>query len=508
MGKYILAHDLGTTNHKCTVFSQGGDVLATVTRKCTTHFQHGGIAEQNPHSWWTNVVETTNQVLDIVRKEDIAVISFSAHMNGCLPVDHQGMPLRPSLIHADTRSSRYEEDLFQMISEDDLYELTGNRIDSHYTLLKMYWIKQQETSIYNKTAFFLQAKDYLAFKMTGIIGMTDFSDASLTGALNLKKKGWESSVFEELHLEIAKMPELVPSSEVIGAVTKEAAFETGLMEGTPVVIGGGDGACATIGAGALSIGDMYINLGTTAWVSKVVDQPFIDPDKRVFTICDLDPSQYNVLGTMQTAGAAYEWAVAQFSSIKDWEKLEVQLEYDRFEEQIKKVQPGSRGVIFHPYLLGERSPIWNDKIRGNFFGISLEHNRFHLARAVLEGITYSLASISEVFNDMKVNKDVRLIGGLAKSGILIEMLSDVLQTPIRVNQNISESTSIGAAIAGGVGVQMFSSYKDGAKLVKSGGQFQPNKVNELVYRQGYEKFKELYEKIKDVNFVDTTIIEK
>ncbi|KHF41670.1 xylulokinase [Halalkalibacter okhensis] len=502
MGKYILAHDLGTTNHKCTVFSEDGEVVASSTRKCSTNFLAGGIAEQHPTMWWNNVIQTTKEILEVVRGEDIAVISFTAHMNGCLPVDSKGNPLSPSLIHADTRSSEYENDVFQMVSENKLYELTGNRIDSRYTLLKMYWLKQKESAIYNKTAYFLQAKDYLAFKMTGRLGVSDYSDASLTGAFNLEKKAWESSVFKELNLELSKMPDLVPSSEIIGSVTKDAAYETGLLEGTPVVIGGGDGACATIGAGALSKGDTYINLGTTAWVSKVVEQPFIDENKRVFTICDLNPKHYNVLGTMQTAGASYEWAISQFSSIIDWDNLTVQPEYEEFEKHLTKVEAGSKGVIFHPYLLGERSPIWNSKIRGNFFGVSLEHSRFELVRAVLEGISYSLASILEVFNDTTANNETRLIGGLAKSDILIQILSDVLGSPIQVNKNISEATSMGAAIAGGVGIQMFSSFNEGAKFIKNGKRFHPNVDNELIYKQQLEMFKELYERIKDVNFVN------
>ncbi len=501
MGTYILAHDLGTTNHKCTVFSQKGEVLATAQRKYPTIYRSGGIAEQDPNDWWSNVIHTTNEVLQIVKARDIAVISFTAHMNGCLPIDHRGEPLSHSFIHADTRSSEYEDEVFHRISENNLYELTGNRIDSRYTLLKMYWLKKKATDIYQKAAYFLQAKDYLAFKMTGKLGLTDYSDASLTGALNLEKKEWEKSVFDELNLEINKMPALVLSSEVIGSVTQQAAQDTGLMEGTPVVIGGGDGACATTGAGAVFKGDTYINLGTTAWVSKVVEKPFIDPEKRVFTICDINPRYYNVLGTMQTAGAAYEWAVNQFSSMVDWENLEVKPEYDHFERHVKKATPGARGVIFHPYLLGERSPIWNDKIRGSFFGISLEHNRIDLVRAVIEGIAYSLASISDVFNDLHSIKQFRLIGGLAKSETLIGTLSDVLQAPIQVNENNSEATSMGAAIAGGVGVQIFDDYEDAARLIQNGTRYQPNEQNKEIYRKQLKHFNELYQKIKDINFV-------
>ncbi|PLS03744.1 xylulokinase [Neobacillus cucumis] len=501
METYILAHDLGTTNHKCTLYRQDGGIVASNSCSYPTFYHHGGIAEQDPKHWWQNVVKTTKEVLTSISPCNIAVITFSGHMNGCLPVDKEGTPLYMSIIHADSRSKQFEKEIFNKVDEDQLYKFTGNRIDPHYTLMKMYWLKKREPEKYKKSAFFLQAKDYLAYKMTGTLGVTDYSDASLNGAFHLLNKKWEDSIFMELALDRSKMPDIVPSTQVIGHVSHTAALETGLTEGTPVVIGGGDGACATMGAGCINEGDMYINLGTTAWVSKVTDVPYIDPYKRVFNLCDLNPNYYNVLGTMKTAGAAYEWAIKQFSTISDWSTMEVSLEFEQFEEQIQHVPAGSRGVVFHPYLLGERSPLWNDSIRGSFLGLSLYHNRFDLVKAVLEGVSFSLASIAEILNADKLAKEVKIIGGGAKSKALTGILCDVMQLPVQLNHNLSDATSLGAAIAGGVGIGMFQSFEEAGQLVKRGKRLEPEKEFADLYQRRMELFKMLYERIKDINIV-------
>ncbi|AZU63753.1 xylulokinase [Neobacillus mesonae] len=502
MPAYILAHDLGTTNHKCVVYSENGEIVASATRKYPTLYSQGGMAEQNPDDWWGNFLETTKQVLEKIDPIHIAGISFSAHMNGCLPVDDNGQPLMRSMIHADTRSSEIERDVYDKVCEDQFYQLTGNRIDSRYPLLKIYWLKHRKPEVYKKARFFLQAKDYLAYKLTGVLGVTDYSDASLTGGLNLSTRRWEDSLYSELALDVTKMPNPVQSTEIVGYVQKSVAKLTGLIEGTPVVIGGGDGACATVGSGCVSKGDTYISMGTTAWVSKVVDTPFIDPQKRVFTICDLNPHYYNVLGTMQTAGGAYEWVMKQLSSIVDWDEVKVVPEYDQFERQLKQVPAGSRGLIFHPYLLGERSPIWNDKARGSFFGMSLEHHRFDLAKAVLEGIAYSLGSIYEVINYDGAEREISMIGGLVKSESFIQIISDVLSQPILIKRNASEATTIGAAIAGGVGIGMYPSFMAATSIIKTSQHFTPIEHHRIVYKKQFEQFKELYHRIQDFQFAN------
>ncbi|UGB29316.1 xylulokinase [Metabacillus sp. B2-18] len=499
MKSYILAHDLGTTNHKCTVFQDDGTIIATSTRLTVTKYGEGGVAEQDPNGWWDNVIETTKEVLQNVAPTNIAVVSFSAHMNGCLPVNKDGEVLYNSIIHADSRSKSVEPDVFQILNENHLYKITGNRIDAHYPVLKIYWLKKYLPEVYKKTAYFLQAKDYLAYRMTGTLGVTDYSDASLTGMMNLTKKEWEYPLFSELKLSQNKMPDILPSSSVIGHIKKDVHEETGLRQGTPVVIGGGDGACATIGAGCFSVGDSYINIGTTAWVSKVTNEPFIDSDKRVFTICDLNEKHYNVLGTMKTAGAAYEWAIKQFSTLTDWVNLESKPEYERFEKLLLKVPPGANGVIYHPYLLGERSPIWNDMIRSSFFGIGLNHNRFDLLKAVLEGISFSLTGIAEILNYSDPVTKYNLIGGMSNNKVFNQVLSDVLQRPVYLSEKSSEATSLGAAIAGGVGVGLFRNYEEGKKLIRFKEHYEPLEKHGDIYQQRLKIFKELYVKLKDID---------
>jgi xylulokinase len=496
---YIIAHDLGTSSHKCTIFDLEGRIIATSSETYSTLYKEGCIAEQDPDTWWDAVAKTSRRVLERVETNQVLAVSFSGHMMGCLPVNHEGTPLHPSLIHADTRSKYLEEKIFSVVDERTLYQITGNRINSHYPLLKMLWLKENRPDIYKKTAYVLQAKDYLIFKMTGNLGVTDYSDASLSGMFNLQKRSWEDTLIRELALDNSKLPKILPSSTVVGRVTAEAARATHLLEGTPVILGGGDGACATLGAGAYREGDTYIYFGTTAWVSRVVSEPLIDPEMRVFTLCDLNEHYYNTLGTMQTAGAAYQWAVEQLGKyeLESAKNMDENV-FSLLEKELEKVPMGSRGLIFHPYLLGERSPIWNHDARGTFFGLHLSHTRFDMIRAVLEGISYALASIAEVLEQEKKIDHIQAIGGGMKSKVLREILANVLQKPIQIPQMSGEATSLGAAIAGGVGIGIYKDYEEAMqKMDIKSDEILPGPEGKEVYTKGFKLFKKLYEDLRE-----------
>ncbi|GGG05960.1 xylulokinase [Paenibacillus abyssi] len=487
MAEYILAHDLGTSSHKCTAFDRHGRIAASASLTYPTHIGHGGEVEQHPSDWWHAVAVTTRKVLDKITPTSIAAISFSGHMMGGCPIGKDGTPLRASLIHADTRSTVLERYVFERVDKDLFYSATGNRIDSHYPLLKMLWLKENEPEIYRSTAYFLQAKDYLAYRMTGQLGVTDFSDASLTGIYNVNEAAWDEAILRELGLEPELLPEILPSASIIGPVSQAAAHETGLLAGTPVVLGGGDGACAAVGAGALEAGDGYINMGTTAWVSKAVRQPLLDEQQRVFTMCGQDADSYHALGTMQTAGAAYEWAVKVIGG---------GISYAQAEAEASRVPWGSEAIIFLPYLLGERSPIWNPHARGLFFGLDAGHTRGHLLRAVMEGIGYHLRSIADCLDPDRKVKAYQVIGGAARSQVMQHILSTVLETPIRMNEHTVEASSLGAAMMGGVAVGWFADYNE-AKLhmLSPGVSCQPDKRGSGVMRKGYLLQQRLYEKL-------------
>ena len=254
----ILAHDLGTTGNKATLFDVDGSVVASTFAAYETRYAQPNWAEQDPADWRTALFDSTRQLIGCGSitaghsNSDVAVVSFSGHMNGAVVVDTAGEPLRPAIIWADQRATPQADFIRERCGEDETYRLTGNRISPAYTAAKLLWIKEHQPDIYRRIYKILQAKDYAAFLFTGVMA-TDFSDASLTLMLDLGKRRWAEPLLERLELDTALLPPIFPSAQVIGEVTAEAAEASGLRAGTPVVIGGGDGACATVGAGAVPL---------------------------------------------------------------------------------------------------------------------------------------------------------------------------------------------------------------------------------------------------------------
>ncbi len=311
MPPLLLAHDLGTTGNKATLFAVDGSTVASAFAAYDTYYAQPNWAEQDARAWQAALFESTQQLIKAAQgaghsAADVAVVSFSGHMNGALLVDAAGAPLRPAIIWADQRATAQAELIRECCGEAAIYRLTGNRISPAYTAAKLLWIKQHQPELYRRARWVLQAKDYAAFLFGGVIA-TDFSDASLTLLLDLAGRRWAEPLLEQMGLDATLLPHLFPSAQVIGEVTAQAAAATGLRLGTPVVIGGGDGACATVGAGSVRPGDAYNYIGSSSWVALTTPQPVLDPDRRTFNLAHLDPALNVALGAMQTAGGAFDW---------------------------------------------------------------------------------------------------------------------------------------------------------------------------------------------------------
>ncbi|MBN2983635.1 xylulokinase [Cohnella algarum] len=494
MPRYIMAHDLGTSGHKCSVFDETGHAVAWASLAYPTYYGEGGEAEQHPDDWWDAVVRSTRLVLDRVRPSDIAAVGFSAHMMAVCPADRCGRPLGRALIHADTRSAPLAGEAFRLLDADRLYERTGNRLDSRYPLLKLMWLKRRRPDAYREAAYFLQPKDYLAGRMSGTFGVTDYSDASLTGLFDIHGCRWDDGIAEAFGIDRAKLPDIVPSATLVGGVTAEAAAETGLAPGTPVALGGGDGSCAALGAGAIAPGEAYVYIGTTAWVSRAAAAPAADEKKRIFTMCGPEAGLYYGIGTMQAAGAAHQWAARELGS----RGAPQEDPYVRLEEEIGRLPWGSNGLVFHPYLQGERSPVWNEEARGLFFGLESGHTRFHMARAVMEGVGYGLRSIAEALRGTEPAACYAAIGGGMKSPAWREIVASALDAPIRVPAQTEAATSLGAAMAAGVAVGMFADYADARRrFARETAEIAP-KADRGRVLEGYRLYVELYERLRDL----------
>jgi xylulokinase len=486
---FILAHDLGTTGNKATLFDTDGSVVISTFASYGTDYSQPNWAEQNPNDWQKAVFESTQHLLTAsnVSAEQIAVVSFSGHMQGALIVDKDGTPLRSAIIWADQRATAQAEFMRQTCGEGEVYHLTGNRVSAAYTGAKVLWIKDNQPDLYRRIHKILQAKDYAAFLLTGVLA-TDYSDASLTQLLDIENRCWATDVIGQLGLSPDLLPDLHPSATVIGAVTSAAAAATGLQPGTPVVIGGGDGACATVGAGSVSEGDVYNYIGSSSWLALSTKQPVLDPQQRTFNFIHLDPDFYCPLGTMQAAGGSFDWLERL---LRDPGQTEPQ--YQTLDEAARQVPPGATGLLFLPYLLGERSPHWNPLARSAFVGLAMPHNRAELARVVMEGVAFNLRHILDILRGQGVNIEaMRLIGGGSKSAVWRQILADIYNLPIlRLNLS-AEATALGAAIAGGVGIGLYPDYKVARDLIPVIEAEKPDPDTRARYEALYELFKQSY----------------
>ncbi|MDO4630104.1 MAG: xylulokinase [Planctomycetia bacterium] len=487
---YLLAHDLGTSGNKATLYSTDGKLVASRTWSYDLFISHGNWAEQSAHDWWRAVCETTKELVSTVNPGEIVVVSFSGQMMGCLCVDKDSEPLANSLIWADLRSVEEEKFLRTKISEEEFYRITGHRMSPAYGGFKFMWMKKHFPEIYARTYKTLNAKDYILLKLTGKY-VTDYSDASSICLMDLNTMDWSDTILDLAGLDRAKMPELHRSTDVIGKVTREAASETGLLEGTPVVCGGGDGACAAVGSACIREGVANCCLGTSSWISISSPTPIYDPKMTTFNFAHIVPGYVMPTGTMQCGGGSLDWAVKTLC--KDADDVTI---YAAIQEEVLASPPGAKGLIFLPYLIGERSPRWDTNAKGAFIGLTLEHTRGDMIRAVMEGVAMNLDLVLKVFTARTAINQLTAIGGGARNDVWLQIFADVFGVPMMKPNHLESATSMGAAITGGVGVGAFENFDAIDRFLQPEKVFHPSD-NREVYDGRKALFDECYYQLKE-----------
>jgi len=357
------------------------------------------------------------------------------------------------------------------------------------------WVRDNEPEVFNKTYKMLNCKDYIVYKLTGVFA-SEYSDAAGTAALDINKLEWSDDILAAAGISKDIMPELHESTFVAGGVTKEASAACGLLEGTPIVMGGGDGSAAAAGAGATALGKAYCCLGSSSWVSYGASRPLFDDGMRTFNWPSMEKDIINPCGTMQAAGLSYSWmrdkiCTKELEDAKNGDKSI----YELINEQIAEAEAGSNGLLYLPYLIGERSPRWNPNARGAFIGLKAEHGRKELLRSVMEGVTMNLRVILDVFRanekDTKIEELV-LIGGGAKSAVWMQMMADCFGVSILRPNYIEEASSMGAAIAAGVGVGLYEDFSAIDKFMKIEEKILPNAAVTARYEEIMPLFDEAY----------------
>lgn len=501
MKRYVIAHDLGTTGNKATLFDADGSLVGSTFFGYGTEFAHTGWAEQNAEDWWQAVCVSTRELLQKTGagSDEIACLTFSGQMMGCVPLDRNARPLRNAIIWADQRSVAQEQWLGERIDPAEVYRITGHRLSASYTLCKMLWLRDHQPETYKATYKFVHAKDAMVARLTGVF-VTEPSDASGMNLYDLEAGTWSGEIIRAAGLDPAQLPDLQPSTAVVGQVLPEVSAEVGLAAGTPVVIGGGDGSCAAAGAGCVREGVAYNYVGSSSWISVATRKPILDPSLRTFNWANLQPDMFGPCGTMQAAGNSYQWARDQLGQPEVLAAAPLKLSpYELMNMTADKSVPGSNKLIYLPYIMGERSPRWNPRARGAFIGLTIRHTRADMIRAVLEGVTMNLRIILDAFRTQGAQIDaIRVIGGGARGRFWNQMMADIYGVPVQRLAYLEEATSMGAALAGGVGVGLYASFDLIEQMNPVVETIEPNAKQQAQYAQMFPVFESAYQALLPV----------
>lgn len=497
--KYLLGIDIGTSGTKTVLFDRGGNPISSSTAEYPLYQPEIGWAEQDPLDWWKAVCITINQVIkdSNINPESISGIGLSGQMHGLVMLDGDGNVLRKSIIWCDQRTAKECVEITEKVGEKRLIDITANPALTGFTASKILWVRNNEPEIYEKCRKILLPKDYIRYMITGEFA-TEVSDASGMQLLDIKNRCWSKEVLNALDIPIEYLGDVHESIVVSGKVHKKAAQVTGLKENTPVVGGAGDQAAGAIGNGIIKSGQISSTIGTSGVVFAHLDEPIIDEKGRVHTFCHAVPGAWHMMGVTQGAGLSLKWFRDNFCT----NEIEVAKymgidPYVLMTKEAEKVPAGSRGVIYLPYLMGERTPHLNPKAKGVFFGLSAAHTKNEMLRAVIEGVSYSLLDCMEIIKDTGMNPtNVMVSGGGGKSELWRQILADMFNCKVSTNKS-SEGPALGVALLAGVGTGVYKDINEACSIAISENSIQyPKEENSLVYKRYYEIYKKIYNDLK------------
>ncbi len=503
----ILSHDLGTTGNKASLYGCDGRLLASTYVEYQTYYPHSDWVVQNPEDWWKAVCESTKTVIQKagIPSGDIAGVSFSGQMMSLIPVGTDGSSISDRvMIWADCRSVEEGRSIEERIGWERFYRRTGAGMAIPlYALAKMMWIKAHQPDVYKSTYKMIGVKDFIVCKLTGEF-LTDYSDASNTGLLNLEKRRWDDEIINASGLDSGKLPERIcRSTDIVGNVTSSAAAATGLMEGTPVVIGGGDVPSAALGAGVIAEGNAYNVIGSASWLAVASKKPFFDNVMRPFSLCHVVPDTHVVQLAMFSAGVVHQWVKDQFceNEIREAEESGGSV-YSIIDKKAEASPAGSNGIVFLPNMRPGGAPHNNLDDRGTIAGLTLAHTKGDILRSVMEGISMNIRIMCEVMeNQVGTRFDrINMIGGGSKSEVWRNIQASVMNRTICTLNAQQEANSLGAAIVCGVGLGVFDGFDSAVRdFIKIKECIEPREKDTAVYNDLYGVFNDLYRAVSPIN---------
>ncbi len=492
MSNYMLGVDIGTGSCKATVLSHTGDVIASTSERYKTYYPEVGWAEQNPQDWYEAFKCAIKHILSKknLQKKDIISIGIDGMLNSPVFLDNKGKVLRSTIIWMDQRSTTQVKWLKEKLENN---KVLNGPITATALLSKILWVKENQPDIWKRIWKILLPKDFVRFKLDNSF-VTDWSDASATALFDVRKLNWSDEICESAGIMKNKLPEVVPSAEVVGRLSKKAAIETGLQEGIPIIAGCSDAASDNLTAGAIYPNQCLIRLGTCGALFMIIDKLPSSQPKRYYNIVHCMPDRW-MIHLATPAGLALEWFQQTF--FKEGPTITNKI----FDEQAEKIPAGSQGLIFHPYISGEHTPRQESELRGDFVGINHEHTREHFNRAVLEGIAFSIKECFKTYEEINPEiKSIKAVGGGMKSTLWREILTNILGLEVEISA--FEDPSFGAGLLGGIGIGLFNDFEDAIKkCVRIKDKIIPDKNIQNKYTEIFNLYTKVLDKHQDLPWV-------
>ncbi len=496
---YILGIDVGTGGTRAVIIGQNGRVLASATEDHQPFASPQiGWAEQPPDDWWRAARIAIPKALaqKSIRADQIVCVGLTGQMHGAVMLDGSGNAVRPALIWCDVRTEKQCNELTERIGREQLIQLTCNPALANFTLTKLLWVRENEPQLWERVRSVMLPKDYLRFKLTGERA-TDVTDASGTLMLDVSQRRWSSDVLQIAGIDHQLLPHLYESTEISGVVSAAGAEATGLHIGTPVVAGAGDQAAGATGLGIVASGAVSATIGTSGVVFAATDRPALDPRGRVHTFCHAVKDRWHVMGVTQAAGLSLRWFRDLLASNSGAPAEEGW--YERMTAESANVASGSDGLLFAPYLMGERTPYLDSDARGMLVGLTASHTKAHIVRAILEGVAFSLKDTFTIFDEMKVPlTSIRLGGGGARSPQWRQIQADIYGHAVEIVE-AEEGAAHGAAILAGVAVKIWPSVQAACdEIVRVRDRIEPIPANVPAMTASYRRYRQLYPAMKSI----------
>jgi xylulokinase len=508
--KYIVSHDMGTSSDKAVLVTVTGDIIETASRHYPMQHPLPGYAEADPLDWWKAVCETTREVVQKagVNPSEVVGMTFSTLTQCLVPVDRKGNPLRPSMTWLDGRSADImNEELwtpprvkgFNIFRLLKFLRITGGA-PGHTgkdQIGKILWLERHEPEVFAKTYKYLDAKDFIIYKLTGAM-VTSVDLAVIWWFLDTRrnKNEWSPELCRMAHIRPDQLADVKESAAIVGTLTPEAADLTGLREGTPIINGGGDLTVATLGSGSIGDGELHISLGTSGWVAGHVSKRKIDLPHYTGCIGSTYPKKYFlVMAHQETAGICLEWLKNKVLYHEEQLKSEAHVHnvYEILDTLAEQAGPGAGGLIFTPWMYGERSPLDDDTVRAGLFNVSLNHSREHIIRAVFEGIAFNTRWAMETVEALyQPVRELGIVGGGAKSPVWCQIMADITNRTINQVERPQLAGAKGIALLASMALGYIPSFEDIKNHVKIEHRFEPNPKNRKLYDDRFREFKTVY----------------